>query len=74
MNCSGTDAITKGQSASRAEQAEAVREAIRTCWRTHSDREIAEATGASPTTVGKHRRALEEAGDILPRLKSGHPM
>lgn len=59
---------------SRTEKTEAVRKAIRTQWRTHSDREIADNLEVSPTTIGNHRKHLEKLGEILPQIKSGQPI
>ena len=62
----------KRRKQSRTERAAGIRLEIRLLWRTHSDREIAKETGASPTTISKYRKQLEESGEILPRLENGH--
>lgn len=58
----------------RREKAAEVERTIRAHWRSLSDREIAEMHGVSPTTVGKQRKILEAAGEILPRIETGQPM
>jgi len=57
---------------SRADKAETIRKTIRVNWRTHSDREIAKMACATPTTIGKYRKELEDEGEILPRFENGH--
>jgi len=57
---------------SRAAKADEIRIAIRKHWRTESDREIAKRVGCSNRTIGQHRKAMEEAGEILPRFQSTH--
>lgn len=59
---------------SRTAKADVVRETIRQYWRNHSDRELAPMAGVSPTTIGKHRKQLEQSGEILPQIESGQPM
>ena len=59
---------------SRSETEATLTRAIAANWRTHSDRDIADMLGVSPTTVGKHRRRLQDAGRILPRIETGQSM
>ncbi len=56
---------------SRTAKVAFIREFVQRHWRTLSDRQIAGRIGATPTTVGKYRRELEEQGYILPRFKNG---
>jgi len=57
----------------RADKADQIRRTILHHWRTHSDRQLAEITHGTPTTIGKYRRELEDKGLILPRFENGHP-
>ena len=60
---------------SRAHKAAEIEGYILSYWRTHSDRQIAEMAGCSNRTIGNHRKAMEEAGKILPRFdESTHGM
>lgn len=53
---------------SRIDKATQIQSIIRMHWRTISDREMAELAECSNRTIGNHRRKLEQAGEILPRL------
>ena len=63
----------KAQSGSRRLKQNLLDEVIRLNWR-DSDREIARRENASPTTVGKRRKALEKRGEILPTITNGHSL
>jgi hypothetical protein len=63
--------INNTQKLSRAEKTKKVQDAIRAQWRTQSDRDIAGNLHVSPSTVGTHRKLLEESGEIVPRIESG---
>lgn len=58
---------------SRAEKRAVIERMLRDDF-CQSDREIAADAGVSPTSVGKIRKRLEIAGEILPRLENGHPV
>lgn len=58
----------------RADKAKEIRAVIFKHWRTASNRQIANIIGCSNRTIGKHRKAMEEAGEILPRFESTHPI
>lgn len=62
------------QKLSRVEKAEEVRDALRDNGLSMSDREIAKQCGTSNVTVSKYRKQLEQAGEILLRIKSLHSM
>jgi hypothetical protein len=59
----------------RADKAARIRSVVRACWRTHSDRQMAEAAGCSHRTIASHRQKMEDAGEILPRIdENAHPL
>jgi len=74
MTQSTTQAKRRRPAKSRADKAAEIEAAILLYWRTHSDRQIAEMVGCSNRTIGTHRKVMEEAGEILPRLESTHSM
>ena len=63
-----------GGNGKRADKANEIIGTIAQFWRTHSDRQIAEMVGCSNRTIGTYRKAMEEAGQILPRFESTHPI
>jgi hypothetical protein len=52
----------------RSTKAARVQDVIQMYWRTTSDREMAGIADCSNKTIGNHRRKMEQAGEILPRL------